>query len=174
MTRTQHPSRSQPRSGAGLRSPAGARRRKRRPAAATTYQRRTWLRAVALSLGVLVLLAHIFTLKPSAVWLNWLHIDWPDMLKHFTLLSLFALSYRLSWLRVSRHEVREVLTASPGFTTVAVCSGWGGLCECLQYWIPYRDFNVFELAVNLLTPLFIAVIIGLGEQVGGAWQRNRR
>lgn len=178
MSRDSSSIKAKPRRPAGKAGSASARavmprRRKRSTASAPRYLRRPWLRTLALMLGILVLLAHIFTLKPIAVWIDWLHIDWPDIAKHFTMLSLFALTYRLSWGSVSRHEKSNHIVERPGFATVIVCSGWGAVCECVQHWIPARDFNVFELAVNVLTPLFIAGLVALVQAAITAWRESR-
>ena len=73
------------------RSAAKPRRtRKPQPSVPALYARIPWLRAVALALGIAVLLAHAFTARPLGLWLDWLHVDWPDIAKHFSLLGAFA------------------------------------------------------------------------------------
>jgi hypothetical protein len=173
MSRSASAPLSRPASASSKPRMPASRRRKKLAQGAPLYRRRSWLRTLALTLGVLVMLAHIFTLKPIAVWLDWLHIDWPDIAKHFTMLSLFAVSYRLSWSCVSRHEKSHAVAKRPGLATVVVCSSWGALCECIQHWIPARDFSVFELAVNILTPVLIAGLFALGENLATAWRQDR-
>jgi VanZ family protein len=142
------------------RAPA-ARRRQRKPSPPPLFARRHWLRAIAILLGILVLLAHVFTLKPIATWLGWLHIDWPDIAKHCAMLSLFTLTYRLSWIDAVKSEMDWSTAAQAGLASILICSSWGALCETLQHWIPARDFSVWELAVNILTPLLIVGLIQL-------------
>jgi hypothetical protein len=133
-----------------------ARRRSRtRGFQAEVYTRNNWLRILALIIGVGVMLAHVFTLKPIAVWLDWFHIDWPDIAKHFTMLSLFTLAYRLSWIGGLAHKKGLAVDAAPTWASIAICSGWGGMCEIIQHWIPARDFNIFELGINTVTPVLI-------------------
>lgn len=137
---------------------AQARPKARARGGPSLYARRAGLRIAALVLGVVVLLAHVFTLKPIAAWLDWLHIDWPDMAKHFTMLALFTLAYRMSWSGGSAHEKGLASAVEPTWACIALCSGWGCLCESLQHWIPARDFNVFELAVNVGAPAGVALV----------------
>jgi len=117
--------------------------------------RRQWLRAVALALGVVVVLAHTVTLPQvrelPAMW----HVDWPDLYKHILLISAFALSYRLSF-----------RGRAPGADLVSLCfcSGWAAFCECIQFWIPAREFSPLELAANALTPV---AVVGVLRVLGG-------
>ena len=138
-------------------------RRKRKSPPTLFFSRRNWLRAIALLCGILVLLAHVFTSKPIADWLGWLHIDWPDIAKHCAMLSFFTLSYRLSWIDASASSLDLSGSGKAGLASIVVCSCWGALCETLQHWIPARDFSVWELAVNVLTPMFI---VGLFQLAG--------
>ena len=119
--------------------------RSRRPAPS----RITWLHWLALVLGLLVLLGHVVTLKPPRPSAELLSVKWQDLLAHFAMLLSFTLAYRLSFRGDARLSNRAALW---------VCSLWGALCEVLQYWIPARDFNLVELAVNVLTP---ALTVGL-------------
>jgi hypothetical protein len=148
------------------------RRRQRKSTQPPLFTRRHWLRAVALSLGILVLLAHVFTLKPIAEWLGWLHIDWPDIAKHCAMLSLFTLTYRLSWVDASRTGFNPSSASQAGLASILVCSSWGALCETLQHWIPARDFSVWELSVNILTPLLITGLIQLASYAMLALRRT--
>jgi len=147
------------------------RRRQRKAMQAPMFGRRNWLRSIALLLGLLVLLAHVFTLKPIAEWLGWLHIDWPDIAKHCAMLSLFTLSYRLSWIADSQAGAGDASSSRAALASIIVCSSWGALCETLQHWIPARDFSVWELAVNILTPMLITGIVQLA---GIGWLAFRR
>jgi VanZ family protein len=117
--------------------------------------RRQWLRAVAVLLGLVVLLAHAATLRQVMdLPIAW-HVNWPDLPKHITLISIFALAYRLSF-----------RGRAPGadLTSIYFCSGWAGLCEIMQHWIPAREFSVYELAANVLTPI---AVVGVLRVLGG-------
>jgi hypothetical protein len=59
--------------------------------------RLNWLRRLALALGGLVFIAHVFTVKLNAWSPPFWDIDWIDIAKHFGMMSAFALAYRLSW-----------------------------------------------------------------------------
>jgi hypothetical protein len=112
--------------------------------------RRQWLRTVAIVLGVVVLLAHTVTIpQVTELPVLW-HVDWPDMAKHITLISAFALAYRLSF-----------RGRAPGadLASIYYCSGWAGLCEIAQYWIPAREFSPLELAANALTPVAVIGVL---------------
>lgn len=122
-------------------------RSRRVPSAAS---RRPWLRAIALLLGVLVLLAHTITLKEVIELPVWWHVDWPDLVKHISLISTFTLAYRLSFRAASPAADRA---------SAWLCSGWAGFCECLQHFIPARDFSIVELAANSLTPLLVIALL---------------
>lgn len=110
------------------------------------------LRVAALIIGVLVFLAHVMTLHRPGLPPNWLSVDYRDLVYHSSALSLFALTYRLSF---ARGAPRGALS------TILLCSTWGALCEISQHWIPARDFSVIELGVNILTPVVIAGLIAL-------------
>jgi hypothetical protein len=113
---------------------------------------------VALALGIVVLLVHVFTTRPLAPWFDWLHIDWPDVAKHFSLLGAFALAYRLSWPSMPPRRAGSGSVLGPGLSTALLCGGWGALCEILQHWIPARDFAPAELLVNALTPALVGIL----------------
>jgi VanZ family protein len=114
--------------------------------------RRPWLRALALTLGAVVLLAHIVTLRDWIELPAWWQIDWPDIAKHAALISAFTLAYRLSFRGSPR---------GADIVSILICSGWAGLCEALQHWIPARDFSIYELAANTLTPVAVVGILRL-------------
>jgi hypothetical protein len=139
--------------------PRTAARTTRTPAALETIP---LLRALALLLGALVLLAHLVTIRLSSIIPNWLAVDWPDLAKHFSLVGSFALVYRLSLRRSGAGGLGAVFDA-PGaaWRTIGVCSSWAGVCELLQFRHPYRDFSVIELSLNILTPVLIAGLIEL-------------
>lgn len=133
--------------------------------------------------GGFVLLAHQITVRLSRFVPSWLEVDWPDLGKHALLVGIFALLYRLSLRRAAggsarsparrgsgarrRASAREspfaVLRAvleAPGawMRTSLVCGGWAALCELTQFRHPYRDFSIYELALNALLPMLVATV----------------
>ena len=131
--------------------------------AAPVAIRREWLRLVALAWGAVVLLGHVMTY--GDVIPRWLHhVEPPDLVKHLTGVGLFALLYRASWAGVEVGDGRTRL--SPTLAALLVCCSWGALCESLQIFVPLRDFDLRELALNTLSP---AVIIGLWALVEALW-----
>jgi hypothetical protein len=117
---------------------------------ASAPARRKFFRWLGLLLGVVVLLAHTVTLREVINLPAWWHIDWPDIAKHAVLISSFALAYRLSY------PLRQ---RSADWPSIALCSGWAGLCEVSQHFIPARDFSIYELAANMLTPLLVVGLV---------------
>ena len=99
-------------------------------------------------MGAGVLFAHIHTQNGPIKLPHWLYLDMEDLLKHTVGMAIFAITYRLSYSGAPALAARN---------TVLICSGWGGFCEVLQHWIPARDFSIFELAANTLTPLAVAL-----------------
>ena len=117
-------------------------------------RRAFWLIA-ALVLGAGVFLAQVMTLHELRSHPHWLSVDVADLIKHFSGLALFALAYRLSY---------PLKAPGAAFATVAVCSGWGALCEICQHYIPARDFSVIELGVNMLAPMLVAGAFALSAK----------
>jgi hypothetical protein len=111
--------------------------------------RRDWLRPVALLWGAIVFIGHVATYRKFVH-----HINLPpDFIQHLTGIGVFSLLYRASWRPASGAG-----GISPTVACLLVCCSWGALCECVQVFVPLRDFQLRELALNTATP---AVLIGL-------------
>jgi VanZ family protein len=112
-------------------------------------QRRAFFRWLALLMGAGVLGAHILTTNGPIKLPHWTYLDMEDFVKHTTGMAIFAITYRLSYRGTPKLAARN---------TVLFCSLWGGFCEVLQHFIPARDFSVFELGTNTMTPALIALL----------------
>jgi hypothetical protein len=124
--------------------------------------RRPWLHAAALAWGCVVVVGHVMTY--GDVMPAWLHRLEPiDVVKHFTGIGVFTLLYRASWAGVEGGAAG----LSPNLASLLVCCGFGALCEGLQLFVPLRDFNYLELALNTASP---AALIGLWALVELLWE----
>jgi hypothetical protein len=133
-----------------------------RQSAAPVAVRREWLRYTALAWGAVVLVGHVMTY--GDVIPRWLHhVEPPDLVKHLTGIGLFTLLYRASWASEEDGAGRGL---HPSLAALLVCCAWGALCESLQIFVPLRDFDLRELALNTLSP---AVLIGLWSLVETLW-----
>ena len=118
--------------------------------------RRRWVQALALVIGMLVFLAHVTTLDVGAIFPDWLRLSLRDLLAHFAMLAAFTLVYRLSFVGGAARANRASLY---------VCASWGAICECMQYFHPQRDFNLWELGANILAPaIVVALFVVLGRK----------
>jgi hypothetical protein len=113
-----------------------------------------WL-VVAVILGAGVFIAQVMTTGELHGHPHWLAANTADLIKHFSGLTLFGLSYRLSY---------PLKAPGAALATIAVCSGWGACCEVCQHFIPARDFSVIELGVNMLAPALVAGIFALAAK----------
>jgi hypothetical protein len=114
-------------------------------------RRLPWL-LLAIALGACAFIAQVITNGALSGHPSWLPAEISDLVKHFSGLTLFALSYRLSY---------PLKAPGAGWATIAVCSGWGAACEICQNFIPARDFNYIELGINMLAPALVAGIFAL-------------
>lgn len=131
----------------------------RRPAEPVAV-RRPWLHVLALGWGAVVLLGHVMTYGDVVPrWLH--HLEPPDIVKHLTGIGLFTVLYRASWVRGADEP-----KLATNLMALLVCAGWGMLCESLQLFVPLRDFDLRELALNTLSP---AALIGLWALVEQVW-----
>jgi hypothetical protein len=112
-------------------------------------QRRPFFRWLAVLMAAGVLVAHIITVNGPIRLPHWLYLDLEDLVKHTSGMAIFALTYRLSYSAAPRLAARN---------TVLFCSSWGAFCEVLQHFIPARDFSIYELGTNTLTPALIALL----------------
>lgn len=112
-------------------------------------KRRRFVQALAVLIGLAVFGAHVATLHiPQTLppLLDFKHNDWAA---HFAMLFTFALVYRLSYVGSPRGAHRA---------TLFICCGWGAACECMQIFLPYREFSYLELGINTLTPAFVVAL----------------
>jgi hypothetical protein len=122
--------------------------------------RHAGLRTAAVIWGGIVLVGHVATwhdIFPEML----LHYEPIDVVKHLTGVGVFTLLYRASW-------PPRCAGWNASLASLAICCGWGALCETLQLLTPLRTFMWQELALNTLSP---ALIVGLWWLVEQVWER---
>jgi hypothetical protein len=124
--------------------------------------RRRWLRIAAYILGPLVLMAHVYNFPNPPLIQKMFPKDIRDVIYHSSMLGSFALVFRASLADQRPPHPRHLSGAE--LAGLSVGCGWGALCECLQIFIPGREFHLSELALNMGIPLVVVALYSMAAR----------